>query len=122
MSPEIAPALSIVIPAYNEEQRLLGSLDEVASFTASYPGGAETIIVDDGSRDRTSGIACDFAARHSRVKVLVNKTNRGKGYSVRRGFLEARGDVAHPLEHSRESREGRIQFRPLWAEIASSGP
>ncbi len=92
MSLDLAPALSIVIPAYNEETRLSGSLGEVADFMAAWPGGAETIIVDDGSRDSTSSIACDFAARRPGVTVLVNKTNRGKGFSIRRGVLEARGE------------------------------
>lgn len=93
MSPEPPPALSIVIPAYNEELRLSASLDEIAAFAGAFPGGAETIIVDDGSLDATSTTACDFAATHSRVKVLVNDRNRGKGYSVRRGFMEARGEM-----------------------------
>lgn len=92
MSPEPAPALSIVIPAFNEEARLSASFGEVAEFMASWPGGAETILVDDGSRDRTSAIACDFASARTGVTVLVNKTNRGKGYSIRRGVLEARGE------------------------------
>jgi dolichyl-phosphate beta-glucosyltransferase len=93
VSPKTGPALSIVIPAYNEEQRLAGSLEEVSRFMGSWPGGAETIIVDDGSLDRTAAIACDFAARRPGVRVLVNQRNRGKGYSIRRGFLEARGET-----------------------------
>lgn len=88
-----SPALSLVIPAYNEEVRLAASLDSVAAFTGSFPGGAETLIVDDGSSDRTAAIACEFASRHTDVRVLVNDRNRGKGYSLRRGILEAKGDL-----------------------------
>lgn len=84
------PALSLVIPAYNEEIRLSGSLDSVAAFAASCPGGCEVILVDDGSRDRTAAIALDFATKHMGTRVLVNERNRGKGYSIRRGVLEAR--------------------------------
>jgi dolichyl-phosphate beta-glucosyltransferase len=83
------PALSLVIPAYNEEVRLAGSLASVAAFAKTFPGGCEVILVDDGSRDRTAGIARDFAAKQPGARVLVNERNRGKGYSIRRGVLEA---------------------------------
>jgi len=87
------PALSLVIPAYNEERRLAASLGSVASFAASRPEGMEVIIVDDGSKDRTAEIAREFARTHPEVKVLANDRNRGKGYSIRRGVLEARGEA-----------------------------
>ena len=87
------PALTLVIPAYNEEIRLAGALSHVAGFGSSHPGGCEVIIVDDGSRDRTASIAREFAGKHPGVRVLVNERNRGKGYSIRRGVLEARGEV-----------------------------
>jgi len=88
-----APALTLVIPAYNEEVRLAGSLDAVTDFASTFPGGAEVIIVDDGSKDRTASIACEYAGRQPGVKVLVNDRNRGKGYSIRRGVLEAQGEM-----------------------------
>jgi dolichyl-phosphate beta-glucosyltransferase len=84
--------LSLVIPAYNEEIRLSKSLDAVASFASSYPGGCEVVIVDDGSRDRTAEIARAFAARCPGSRILVNDRNRGKGFSIRRGVLDAKGD------------------------------
>ena len=97
MSPEAkglpAPALSLVIPAYNEEVRLSASLDAVARFAAAHPGGCEVILVDDGSSDRTAEIARAFAARHPFSRVLVNDRNRGKGYSIRQGALDARGET-----------------------------
>lgn len=92
MTPEAPapPALALVIPAFNEELRLSRSLDAVASFMTSFPGGVEVILVDDGSRDRTASIAREFAAGRSGARVLVNERNRGKGFSIRRGVLEAR--------------------------------
>ena len=87
------PALSLVIPAYNEEVRLAESLDAVATFAASHDGGVEILIVDDGSADRTAAIACEFAGRRPNARVLVNERNRGKGYSIRRGVLEAQADT-----------------------------
>jgi glycosyltransferase involved in cell wall biosynthesis len=90
---ERAPALSLVIPAYNEETRLSASLDAVSSFARTHPGGVEIVIVDDGSADRTAEIGRAFAAKHPGAKVLVNDRNRGKGYSLRRGVLEATAPV-----------------------------
>jgi len=86
-----APALSLVIPAFNEETRLPASLDTIAAFASRHPGGCEVILVDDGSRDRTPAIAREFAGKTSSARVLVNERNRGKGYSIRRGVLDARG-------------------------------
>jgi len=88
-----SPALTLVIPAYNEEVRLAGSLDEVTRFASTHPGGAEVIIVDDGSGDGTAAIARAYAGRQPGVRVLVNERNRGKGYSIRRGVLESRAET-----------------------------
>jgi dolichyl-phosphate beta-glucosyltransferase len=87
----VSAGLTLIIPAYNEEVRLAGSLDAVRAFATSHPGGCEVILVDDGSRDRTPGIARDFASALPGARVLVNDRNRGKGYSIRRGVLEAKG-------------------------------
>ena len=109
MKPEgAAPALSLVIPAYNEEVRLGGSLESVGAFASSWPGGCEVIIVDDGSRDRTAAIATEFASKRPGTRILLNDVNRGKGYSIRRGVLEARGvnvlvsdaDLSTPLSEA----------------------
>lgn len=88
-----SPFLSVVIPAYNEALRIGGTLEKVRDYlqTRNYP--AELIVVDDGSTDETRDILDEFRGRHPGVRVLVNEGNRGKGYSVRRGVLEATGEV-----------------------------
>lgn len=87
------PALSIVIPAYNEEKRLPPTLEAVRCYLDAIPyPGAEIVVVDDGSRDATAAVVESFAARDARVRLLRNPGNRGKGYSVRHGMLEARGE------------------------------
>ena len=90
-------ALSIVIPAYNEGKRIGRSLDEVLRFLESAPYRAEVIVVDDGSKDNTAQIVTDRVACYGEagheLRVLTNAPNRGKGYSVRRGVSEARGDI-----------------------------
>jgi glycosyltransferase involved in cell wall biosynthesis len=82
--------ISIVVPAFDEEKRVGPTLDEIVRFLDSRRIDAEVLVVDDGSRDRTSWVV--GSREHPYVRVLTNPTNRGKGWSVRRGFLEARGD------------------------------
>jgi glycosyltransferase involved in cell wall biosynthesis len=84
---------SIVMPAYNESARLGASLEKVLAYVAEQGWDAEVLVVNDGSRDNTAEIACSFAARNPIVRVIENPGNRGKGYSVRHGVLESRGDV-----------------------------
>ena len=83
--------ISVVIPAYNEEKRLGPTLERVIEFFGGAGHEFEILVVDDGSRDGTVALAETFADRG--VKVLKNPGNRGKGYSVRHGMLEAARDI-----------------------------
>jgi dolichyl-phosphate beta-glucosyltransferase len=92
MSPE-APELSIIIPAYNEELRLPATLSSIAAYTRSSKRSIEVIVVDDGSRDKTVAVAEQFRNEIPSLRVVSNGENRGKGYSVRHGMQEARGEI-----------------------------
>ncbi len=90
------PLLSIVIPAYNEEERLGKTLSETFEYLAAQDYTSELIVVDDGSRDRTVEIAESFQSRSStktKLTTLKNPGNRGKGYAVRNGMLHASGEI-----------------------------
>jgi glycosyltransferase involved in cell wall biosynthesis len=88
-------SLSIIIPAYNEENRLPATLDKVLEYLQGKPfSPVEVIVVDDGSRDGTAAVVERYRALHSTVRLLRNPGNRGKGFSVRHGMLEATGDWA----------------------------
>ena len=87
------PNYSIVIPAFNESARILGALRSVVDCIRERGWQAEVIVVNDGSQDATAELVRAFAADASEVRMIENPGNRGKGYSVRSGLLQALGDV-----------------------------
>jgi glycosyltransferase involved in cell wall biosynthesis len=84
---------SIVIPAYNEGERLGATLEKVLAYVRQQAWDAEVIVVNDGSRDNTAEIVREFAEKDPLLRLVENPGNRGKGYSVRNGMLQARGGV-----------------------------
>jgi glycosyltransferase involved in cell wall biosynthesis len=102
-----APELSIVIPTYNEQQRLPGTLSALEAYLHAHWPASEAIIVDDGSSDATLRIAREFASENPRFRVLA-LPHRGKASAVRVGMLAARGrivlfsdaDLSTPLAHT----------------------
>lgn len=108
----MTPSLSIVIPAYNEERRLAATLERISEYLAGQaPAFAEILVVDDGSRDRTAEVAAAFPD----VRVLHNPGNRGKGYSVRHGMLEARGEWT--LFTDADLSTPIAELEKLWAAV-----
>ena len=87
------PYFSIVIPAFNESARIPATLEEVVSCIRRHGWDAEVIVVNDGSTDSTRQVVLDFARTAPEVRILDNPGNRGKGYSVRSGLLQAFGEV-----------------------------
>ncbi len=100
-----SPLLSIIIPAYNEETRLPGTLKTVERFLDQQPYQAEVLVVENGSSDQTLQIAKSFANTNPDIRVL-HEAQRGKGRAVRAGMLAARGkyrffgdaDLSMPIE------------------------
>ena len=87
----ITPFLSLIFPAYNEEQRLPETLKQVFDFTGKQSYPVEVIVVENGSTDGTFRIAQEFSANHSNIKVIKN-AQRGKGRAIRQGILAASGE------------------------------
>ncbi len=98
--------LSVIIPAYNEEKRLLPTLERVCVYLSTKDFPYEVVVVDDGSTDNTLQITKSIANKNNHINILSNERNSGKGYSVRRGMLSARGeyvfftdaDLSTPIE------------------------
>jgi dolichyl-phosphate beta-glucosyltransferase len=87
------PSISIVIPAYNESARISKALGEVLRVVRERAWQAEVLVVNDGSTDRTAAIVAGFAQLNPEVRLLNNQENRGKGFSVRHGVLNAVGEI-----------------------------
>ena len=105
------PYLSLVLPAYNEEQRLGASLRKLADYLGGRDYPCEVIVVDDGSADATGEVAESWAAsmpESVQLRLLSHHHNQGKGAAVKTGCLAAEGelvifidvDLATPLEDS----------------------
>src|SRR5262245_59521559 len=87
------PYLSVIIPAYNEESRIARVLEAVHNYLRRQDFRWEVIVVIDGARDRTLETIQDFAAGKDGINYIDRKENRGKGFTVRQGMLQATGRV-----------------------------
>ncbi|MCL6451134.1 MAG: glycosyltransferase family 2 protein [Acetobacteraceae bacterium] len=87
------PSISLIIPAYNESERLPGTLKAVDTYLSGRPGDYEILVADDGSTDGTAQVAASFLPYRGSLRVLASPVNLGKGNAVRRGVLASRGDV-----------------------------
>lgn len=96
--------ISVVIPAYNEEKRIEPTLKKVINYLENNFDKYEIIVVDDCSTDNTNKIVSKY--KKNNIKILRNKKNKGKGYSVKRGIQNAKyplvlfsdSDLATPIE------------------------
>ena len=100
------PFLSVIIPAFNEERRILRTLQLLTDYLQHQTYSAEIIVVDDGSSDQTCKVAALFAQESSIPARLLQEPHGGKGHAVRAGMLNAVGayrflcdaDLAMPVE------------------------
>ena len=134
------PELTVVIPAFDEAQRIGGSLAKISAYLAGRSLSHEILVADDGSNDDTAAVAAAYAEQG--VRVLRAARNQGKGAAVRRGVLASRGrrvlltdaDLSTPIEDvarleprladsavvfgSRAVRESRVlQHQPFYREL-----
>jgi len=122
------PYLAVVVPAYNEAPRVLPSLQRIREYLCGQDYTWAVTVVSDGSTDGTNEIVQEFCTSNPGFHLLAYEPNRGKGYAVRKGMLEAEGeiilfsdaDLAAPIEELdkmlKPIREGypiAIGSRPL---------
>jgi glycosyltransferase involved in cell wall biosynthesis len=138
--------ISVVIPAYNEEERIENSVNRIREFLINKDGVSdfEIIVIDDGSKDRTREVVYKLMESESRIRINNKRGNKGKGYSVREGILMSRyglvlfsdADLATPIEElnvflneinyfdiviaSRNLKESRVE-RSFFRDLVGKG-
>src|SRR5438876_5836279 len=98
------PMVSIVVPAFNEAERIGDSIEKIDAFIRQSPCSFEVIVVDDGSKDETASVVSKVNLKG--LRLIRNNENHGKGYTVRQGVLAASGkyvlftdaDLSAPIE------------------------
>ncbi len=85
--------LSVVVPCYNEEQRLPVTIERIERYLDAHGEPYELILVDDGSADGTHKLMDEAAARHASVRVVALPRNRGKGRALAEGVKVSRGET-----------------------------
>ena len=109
-----APSLSVIVPAYDEEARIVPTLRRISAYLDERGEDHELIVVDDGSRDRTREVVAELGAELPRLRLLALDRNAGKGAAVRAGVLASRGrevlfsdaDLSTPIEELARLRAG----------------
>ncbi|MBF6612461.1 MAG: glycosyltransferase, partial [Chloroflexi bacterium] len=87
------PRLSVVIPMFNEAERMRKSLPELLAYFEKQPYPWEMVVVDDGSTDGTAALARQLLGDRANIRILAQRQNRGKGHAVKVGMLAAAGEV-----------------------------
>jgi dolichyl-phosphate beta-glucosyltransferase len=101
-----APYLSVIIPAFNEENRIAPTLVRISSYLSTQPYDSETVVVDNGSTDRTSSVVRNLMQSTPNLRLIVAGQIKGKGYAVSTGMLHTTGnyvlfsdaDLSTPIE------------------------
>lgn len=129
----------MIIPAYNEQERIGPTLARIADYFSTYPQSWQIYVISDGSSDNTNQVVEDFAKSNPNFALLAYSPNRGKGYAVRHGMLQVQADyilfsdadLAAPIEEltklqtalndqtpiaigSRPLKESTLEIRQPW--------
>lgn len=112
--------LSVVIPAYNEEKRLPKTLEDIDKYLSKQTYDYEILVVNDGSKDKTVKVAELLVPKIKNLKVTGYRKNQGKGYAVRFGMLEAKGD--YRLFTDADNSTSIDQIEKIWPWFAEASP
>ncbi|PIV12813.1 MAG: hypothetical protein COS47_00570 [Candidatus Nealsonbacteria bacterium CG03_land_8_20_14_0_80_36_12] len=107
--------LSVIVPAYNEEKRLLKTLIEIDNYLKKQSYEYEILVVNDGSKDKTAEVAKRATSGVARLRLIDNKENQGKGFVVRQGMLGAKGD--YRIFTDADNSTSIDQIEKMWPEF-----
>jgi glycosyltransferase involved in cell wall biosynthesis len=113
-----ARSLSVIIPAYNESENILATLDNVTTALAPLALPHEILVIDDGSRDNTADLVTSSLSRFSNVRLLKNERNMGFGWSYRRGVEAA--SLAHAVMVHGDNAWGAATLGELFARVGDA--
>ncbi|MGB2762078.1 MAG: dolichyl-phosphate beta-glucosyltransferase [Minisyncoccales bacterium] len=107
--------LSIIIPAYNEEKRINKTLKEINEYLLKQDYDYEIIVVNDGSKDKTAEVVRELFSDIKNLRLIDNKENHGKGYVVRQGLMEAKGQ--YRVFTDADNSTSIDQIEKMWPEF-----
>jgi len=107
--------LSIIIPAYNEENRIGKTLKEIDKYLSTQSYDYEILVVNGNSTDRTAEVVRGLMPSIRNLRLIDNKVNHGKGYVVRQGMLEAKGD--YRIFTDADNSTSIDQIEKMWPEF-----
>lgn len=112
--------LSVIIPAYNEEQRIIPTIQQFQSFLSKKAISFEIIVVDDGSTDKTVEVVAALQQQLPQLSIIALPANKGKGHAVRKGMLAAKGKIRMfaDADGSTPVEELDKLLQPLWQDKA----
>ncbi|PIS39782.1 MAG: hypothetical protein COT33_00255 [Candidatus Nealsonbacteria bacterium CG08_land_8_20_14_0_20_38_20] len=108
--------LSVIIPVYNEEKRLPKTLKETNDYLGRQNYNYEIIVVNNGSKDRTVEVVKNLMAEIKNLRLIDNKENPGKGFAVKQGMLEAKGDYRVFTDADNSTSIDQLAKMPPWFE------
>ncbi len=107
--------LSVIIPAYNEEKRIVKTLKDISSYLQKKDYEAEVIVVNDGSSDNTAGVVKEMKTELPGLRLIDNQKNKGKGGVVKQGVLEAQGEFVLFMDADNSTRIRHLE--KMWPEF-----
>jgi glycosyltransferase involved in cell wall biosynthesis len=112
------PAVSFVLPAFNEEENISRALEDTVKVAARHCSAFEVIVVDDGSTDGTAAVVEERAVGHPQIRLVQHPVNLGYGHALRSGFADAALDFVFYTDSDNQFDMAELPLLLAWADQA----